>query len=292
MNPLKSSCIPSTKIQKLANNLVQAVEHEFLKPQNQPKPNHFFFAPLNPLNRSTPCFTCPFSPFSTKLLERFSVAATARTEMQMEHLELRDDECPAMFPTSTRWFCYPLLMDSIFGCWSNLRCSFLHDFLLLQDPGALNLKVYLFEYFNHTVSSIIAACFMNCGQFISSDTRKWKNKLLTIVPFHYTVASISMTGSVSETLIKQSDHFIPLTQLTKNRLGHCSCVWFFQNTIHPTNGWIRQWKYHSFLNHVFVIIINIQRPGEKAVSPPITNMTGSLKVVSIIYEIKGGFCKS
>lgn len=114
--------------------------------------------------------------------------------------------------------------------------------------------------------------------------------MLTVIPFHYTVASISTTGSVSETLIKQSDHFIRLTELTKNRFGHCSCVWFFQNTIRPTNGWIRQWKYHSFLSHFFCI--NIQRPGEKAVSPPIANMTGPLKVVSIIYEIKGGFCKS
>ena len=232
---------------------MQAAEYELLKPQNQPKPNHFF---LPRWIHSTDqllalhALSVPFPPSCSKdfpLQPRQgprSRWSTWNREMmnvlQCFRLSQRDD-----FAIRCLWIVF-------FGCWSNLRWSFLHVFLLLQDPGALNLKVYLFEYFNHTVSSIIAACFMNCGQFISSDTRKWKNKVLTVIPFHYTVASISTTGSVSETLVKQSDHFIPLTQLTKKGFGHCSCVWFFQNTIHPTNGWIRQWKYHSFLSHFFV----------------------------------------
>ena len=60
---------------------------------------------------------------------------------------------------------------------------------------------------------------------------------------------------------------------------------------YSSNEWLDPTMEVPFLLEPF-FCINIQRPGEKAVSPPITNMTKSLKVVSIIYEIKGGFCKS
>lgn len=60
---------------------------------------------------------------------------------------------------------------------------------------------------------------------------------------------------------------------------------------YSSNEWLDPTMEVPFLLESF-FCIHIQRPGEKAVSPPITNMTGSLKVVSIIYEIKGGFCKS
>ncbi len=133
--PIQSSFISCMKYKKLAQKSAASCWIWTIETPEPTKTNHFWTH-----NRSPPSFPCPFSPFSTMMLERFSVAATAKTETLMEHLELRDDECPAMFPTeSTRWFRYPLHMESDF--WVLIyRLSFLHDFLPLEDPGALNLR--------------------------------------------------------------------------------------------------------------------------------------------------------